>query len=149
MPELTDAELIERCLRGEESAWEQIIVRFRRKVFHIAYKFTGKHDKAEDLSQEIFMQIFKSLEKFNRDADFSTWLSSVARNYCLDHYRARLVLNPAVMGILVGNPGLELVLDHGLLRVTRPDELTDEPTLLTLIALASRVARSAKAADVT
>jgi RNA polymerase sigma-70 factor (ECF subfamily) len=88
MPELTDAELIERCLRGEESAWEQIIVRFRRKVFHIAYKFTGKHDKAEDLSQEIFMKVFKSLEKFNRDADFSTWLSSVARNYCIDHYRA-------------------------------------------------------------
>lgn len=69
--------------------------------------------------------------------------------YCLDHYRARLVLNPAVMGILVGNPGLELVLDRGLLRLTRPDELTDEPTLLTLIALAARVARSAKAADVT
>jgi RNA polymerase sigma-70 factor (ECF subfamily) len=88
MPELTDAELIERCLRGEDSAWEQIIVRFRRKVFHIAYKFTGKHDKAEDLSQEIFMKVFKSLEKFNRDADFSTWLSSVARNYCIDHYRA-------------------------------------------------------------
>lgn len=53
------------------------------------------------------------------------------------------------MGILVGNPGLELVLDRGLLRLTRPDELTDEPTLLTLIALAARVARSAKAADVT
>jgi len=57
-------------------------------VFHIAYKFTGRHDDAEDLTQEIFLKVFRSLEKFNRDADFSTWLSSVARNYCIDHYRA-------------------------------------------------------------
>ncbi len=83
-----DAELIARCLRKEAAAWEAIVVRYRRKVFHIAYKFTGKHDEAEDLTQEIFMKIFKSLEKFNQDADFSTWLSSVARNYCIDHYRA-------------------------------------------------------------
>jgi RNA polymerase sigma-70 factor (ECF subfamily) len=57
-------------------------------VFHIAYKFTGKHDEAEDLQQEIFLKVFRALDKFHRDADFSTWLSSVARNYCIDHYRA-------------------------------------------------------------
>jgi len=83
-----DAELIERCLNEDNAAWEQIIVRFRRKVFHIAYKFTGKHDEAEDLTQEIFLKVFRSLDKFHRDADFSTWLSSVARNYCIDRYRA-------------------------------------------------------------
>jgi len=84
----SDAELIERCLRKDNTAWDPIVARFRRKVFHIAYKFTGKHDEAEDLTQEIFLKVFRSLEKFNRDADFSTWLSSVARNYCIDHYRA-------------------------------------------------------------
>ncbi len=84
----SDAELIERCLRKDNAAWDQIVARFRRKVFHIAYKFTGKHDEAEDLTQEIFLRVFKSLDKFNRDADFSTWLSSVARNHCIDHYRA-------------------------------------------------------------
>ena len=84
----SDAELIERCLRKDNAAWEQVVARFRRKVFHIAYKFTGKHDEAEDLTQEIFLKVFRSLDKFNRDADFSTWLSSVARNYCIDHYRA-------------------------------------------------------------
>jgi RNA polymerase sigma-70 factor (ECF subfamily) len=87
-PSDADAELIERCLRKDNTAWEQIVSRFKRKVFHIAYKFTGRHDDAEDLTQEIFLKIFKSLDKFNRDADFSTWLSSVARNYCIDHYRA-------------------------------------------------------------
>ncbi|MBI3932578.1 MAG: sigma-70 family RNA polymerase sigma factor [Acidobacteria bacterium] len=84
----SDAELIERCLRRENEAWDLIVARFRRKVFHISYKFTGKHDEAEDLTQEIFLKVFRSLDKFNRDADFSTWLSSVARNYCIDRYRA-------------------------------------------------------------
>ena len=83
-----EAELIERGLRKDNAAWEQIVARFRRKVFHIAYKFTGKHDEAEDLTQEIFLKVFRSLDKFNRDADFGTWLGSVARNYCIDHYRA-------------------------------------------------------------
>jgi RNA polymerase sigma-70 factor, ECF subfamily len=85
----SDAELIERCLRKDNAAWELVVARFRRKVFHISYKFTGKHDEAEDLTQEVFLKVFRSLEKFHRDADFSTWLSSVARNYCIDHYRAR------------------------------------------------------------
>jgi RNA polymerase sigma-70 factor, ECF subfamily len=84
----SDAELIERCLQKDNSAWELIVGRYKRKVFHIGYKFTGRHDDAEDLTQEIFLKVFRSLEKFNRDADFSTWLSSVARNFCIDHYRA-------------------------------------------------------------
>jgi RNA polymerase sigma-70 factor (ECF subfamily) len=84
----SDAEPIERCLGKDNAAWELVVARYRRKVFHIAYKFTGKHDEAEDLQQEIFLKVFRALEKFHRDADFSTWLSSVARNYCIDHYRA-------------------------------------------------------------
>jgi RNA polymerase sigma-70 factor (ECF subfamily) len=84
----SDAELIERCLRKDNAAWEAVVVRYRRKVFHIAYKFTGRHDEAEDLQQEIFLKVFRALDKFHRDADFSTWLSSVARNYCIDRYRA-------------------------------------------------------------
>jgi RNA polymerase sigma-70 factor (ECF subfamily) len=84
-----DAELIERCLRSDDSAWEQIVSRYKRRVFHVSYKFTGRVADAEDLTQEIFLKVFKSLDKFNRDADFSTWLSSVARNYCIDRYRAR------------------------------------------------------------
>jgi RNA polymerase sigma-70 factor, ECF subfamily len=87
-PSPSDAELIERCLQKDNSAWELVVARYKRKVFHIGYKFTGRHDDAEDLTQEIFLKLFRSLEKFNRDADFSTWLSSVARNFCIDHYRA-------------------------------------------------------------
>jgi RNA polymerase sigma-70 factor (ECF subfamily) len=80
--------LIERCLARDDAAWEEIVARYRRRVFHIAWKFTGRHAEAEDLTQEIFLKVFKSLDRFHRDADFGTWLSSVARNYCIDRYRA-------------------------------------------------------------
>jgi len=85
---LPDAELIERCLARENDAWSEIVARYRRRVFHIAYKFTSKHDQAEDLTQDIFVKLLRSLDKFHRDANFGTWLTSVARHYCIDHYRA-------------------------------------------------------------
>ncbi|HET8645168.1 MAG TPA: sigma factor, partial [Vicinamibacteria bacterium] len=58
----SDAALIERCLQKDNAAWDEIMSRYRRRVFHIAYKFTGKHDQAEDLTQEIFLKLFRSLD---------------------------------------------------------------------------------------
>jgi RNA polymerase sigma-70 factor (ECF subfamily) len=86
-PTSTD-ELIERCLEGDQSAWELIVRQHWRKVFNVAYKFVGKHDEAEDLTQDIFFKIFKSLQTFDRRANFQTWLISVSRNLCIDHYRS-------------------------------------------------------------
>ena len=47
--------LIQRCLKGDQSAWDQIVRTYWRKVFNVAYKFVGKHDEAEDLTQDIFL----------------------------------------------------------------------------------------------
>ena len=89
-PTLTVApidQLIERCLAGDQQAWEAIVQQHRRRVFNVAYKFVGKHDEAEDLTQDIFLKLFKSLDTFDRRANFQTWLISVSRNLCIDHYR--------------------------------------------------------------
>ncbi len=80
--------LIQQCLQGDQVAWEAIVRQHRRKVFNLAYKFVGKHDEAEDLTQDIFLKIFKSLHTFDRRANFQTWLISVSRNLCIDHYRS-------------------------------------------------------------
>jgi RNA polymerase sigma-70 factor (ECF subfamily) len=80
--------LIQRCLRGDQVAWELIVKQHWRKVFNVAYKFVGKHDEAEDLTQDIFLKIFRSLDTFDRRANFQTWLISVSRNLCIDHYRS-------------------------------------------------------------
>ena len=86
-PEALEA-LIQRCLRGDQAAWDQIVKQYWRKVFNVAYKFVGRHDQAEDLAQDIFLKIFKSLDTFDRRANFQTWLISVSRNLCIDHYRS-------------------------------------------------------------
>jgi RNA polymerase sigma-70 factor, ECF subfamily len=80
--------LIQRCLQGDQTAWDAIVRMYWRKVFNVAYKFVGKHEEAEDLAQEIFLKIFKSLDTFDRRANFQTWLVSVSRNLCIDHYRS-------------------------------------------------------------
>ena len=67
--------LIKRCLAGDQAAWDLIVRQHWRKVFNIAYKFVGKYDEAEDLAQEIFLKIFKSLEHLRQPRE----LSDVAR----------------------------------------------------------------------
>jgi RNA polymerase sigma-70 factor, ECF subfamily len=81
-------DIIERCLGGDQSAWDEIVRLYWRKVFNIAYKFVGRHDLAEDLTQDVFLKLFKSLDSFDRRANFQTWLISVSRNLCIDHYRS-------------------------------------------------------------
>jgi RNA polymerase sigma-70 factor (ECF subfamily) len=84
----TPDSLIEQCLAGDQLAWEQIVRQNWRKVFNVAYKFVGKHDEAEDLTQDIFLKIFKALKTFDRRANFQTWIISISRNLCIDHYRS-------------------------------------------------------------
>jgi RNA polymerase sigma-70 factor (ECF subfamily) len=86
-PASTEA-LVERCLAGDQAAWDQILRQHWRKVFNLAYKFVGRHDEAEDLTQDIFLKIFKALHTFDRRANFQTWLISISRNLCIDHYRS-------------------------------------------------------------
>jgi RNA polymerase sigma-70 factor (ECF subfamily) len=87
LPQAPDA-IIERCLNGDQAAWEAIVRQYRRKVFNLAYKFVGRHDQAEDLTQDVFLKLYKSLDTFDRRANFQTWLISVSRNLCIDHYRS-------------------------------------------------------------
>jgi RNA polymerase sigma-70 factor, ECF subfamily len=84
----TPDSLIEQCLSGDQAAWETIVRQNWRKVFNVAYKFVGKHDEAEDLTQDIFLKIFKALGTFDRRANFQTWIISISRNLCIDHYRS-------------------------------------------------------------
>src|SRR5918997_1320594 len=84
----TPDSLIEQCLSGDQVAWEAVVRQNWRKVFNVAYKFVGRHDEAEDLTQDIFLKIFKALATFDRRANFQTWIISISRNLCIDHYRS-------------------------------------------------------------
>src|SRR5262249_14161100 len=80
--------LIDPCLRGDQRAWDAIVRQHWRRVYNVAYKFVGRHEIAEDLAQDIFLKVFRSLGTFDRRANFQTWLVSVSRNLCIDYYRS-------------------------------------------------------------
>lgn len=85
-----DLDLIVRCQAGEETAWEQIVREYSRSVYKLAYRFTGRHESAEDLTQEVFIRIYRSLEQYDPElGDLSNWLMRLARNLIIDDYRKR------------------------------------------------------------
>jgi RNA polymerase sigma-70 factor (ECF subfamily) len=85
---LSDSDLLEQCGRGDESAWRELVTLYTRRVFALAYRFTGRADQAEDLTQEIFVKVYQNLERYDGNTGaFSGWLMAVARNHAIDHYR--------------------------------------------------------------
>jgi len=83
-----DAQLVQQCLRGEGPAWEELVRRHTRRVFNLCYRFTGNSTESEDLSQEVFLRIYKTLASYRPAfGAFPTWLTSVTRNLLVDHYR--------------------------------------------------------------
>lgn len=79
---------IQRAAAGDQAAWDTIVHTYWRKVFNVAYRFVGTYEEAEDLAQEIFLKVFRSLDTFDRRANFQTWLISISRNFCIDRYRS-------------------------------------------------------------
>ncbi|HEV3279782.1 MAG TPA: RNA polymerase sigma factor [Terriglobia bacterium] len=83
-----EAQLVVRCLGGEESAWEELLQAHARKIYNLCYRFTGRASEAEDLTQEVFIKVFQMLTTYDAvQGAFSTWLNRVARNHLVDHYR--------------------------------------------------------------
>jgi len=83
-----DAELVDRCLRGSEGAWEQLVKAHSRLVYGACYRFTGRADQARDLTQDVFLRVFRSLHTYRSESGaFKTWLVRLTRNLLIDHYR--------------------------------------------------------------
>ncbi|UCF19247.1 MAG: sigma-70 family RNA polymerase sigma factor [Gemmatimonadota bacterium] len=88
---LEDKELVTRALEGDESAYREILERFRRPVFSLIYRMIGDREQAEDLAQESFVKAFNNLDSYNPSYRFSSWLFKIANNHAIDHLRrARL-----------------------------------------------------------
>jgi len=84
------AELVRRCRAGDGAAWEEIVQTYSRRVYNLAYRFTSRADTAEDLTQDVFVRIYRSLEQYNpKQGDLQNWLMRLARNLIIDDYRKR------------------------------------------------------------
>jgi RNA polymerase sigma-70 factor, ECF subfamily len=80
--------LIERCQAGDPAAWEEIVRAHNGRIYGLCYRFTGSTQDAQDLTQEVFVKTYRSLERFDpAKAAFGTWLTAIARNALVDHFR--------------------------------------------------------------
>jgi RNA polymerase sigma-70 factor, ECF subfamily len=85
-----DAEsiLISRCLAGEQGAWEELVQTHTKRVYAICYRFTSSDIEAQDLTQDVFVRIFRTLGSFRAgEGSFTVWLTRLTRNLLIDHYR--------------------------------------------------------------
>src|SRR5271168_3772766 len=83
-----DSTLVERCLTGDDAAWEELVRLHTRRVYGFCYRFTGKDSEAQDLTQDVFLRVFRSLGSFrSTEGSFTTWLTRLTRNLLIDHYR--------------------------------------------------------------
>jgi RNA polymerase sigma-70 factor (ECF subfamily) len=87
--ERTDYELVVDCLEGDKDAFSELISRYKRLIYSVAYKFSRDSDEVNDLAQDAFIKIYRSLSRYDSQYKFSTWSVKVATNICLDHVRRK------------------------------------------------------------
>ena len=83
-----DHSLVSRCLDGEDAAWEDLVRQHTRQVYGLCFRFTNSTQEAQDLTQDVFLRVFKTIKTFrSAEGSFHTWLARVTRNLLIDHYR--------------------------------------------------------------
>jgi RNA polymerase sigma-70 factor (ECF subfamily) len=114
-----DSTLVERCLSGEDAAWEDLVRLHTRRVYGLCYRFTGKDSEAQDLTQDVFLRVFRALGGFrSTEGSFATWLTRLTRNLLIDHYRRTRNLR-VTDSIEEQLPRVE----EGFVSVSRPDSV--------------------------
>jgi len=80
--------LVRRCVAGDADAWEEIVRSYNRRIYNVCYRFTGSADSAEDLAQEVFIKMYRTLDSYVPEKGaFTTWIMTMTRNLLVDHYR--------------------------------------------------------------
>jgi RNA polymerase sigma-70 factor (ECF subfamily) len=91
MPDQADADaaLMLRVKRGDRAAFASLVEKYRQPLFNFIFRTLRDEIEAEDVAQNTFLQVWKSRARYQRPANFSTWLFTIARNLCLNEIRRR------------------------------------------------------------
>ena len=98
---MEEKHILARARRGELPAFEELVRRHEKRVYAVALRSSGSPEDAEDITQEVFLRAWRSIEEFRGDSGFSTWLFRITMNLCVDHARhkhAQPQTQPLVMG---------------------------------------------------
>jgi len=77
------------ALKGDQRAFAEIVDLYKDKLYHLAYRMSGNRQEAEDVVQETFLRVFRSLDRYDANQKFSTWIYRIATNLCIDRLRKR------------------------------------------------------------
>ncbi|MBQ2650880.1 MAG: sigma-70 family RNA polymerase sigma factor [Clostridia bacterium] len=86
---MNERALVERAREGDAAAFEKLVTLYERKVYATAFRYTGNEHDAMDVSQEVFIRVFRFLNTFSLESSFSTWIYRITVNACKDHIRKR------------------------------------------------------------
>jgi RNA polymerase sigma-70 factor (ECF subfamily) len=95
---MADSDLIARAASGDPAAFQALVERHRSMVYRVAFQFAGNHYDAEDIAQEVFIKVYRSLDTFRQDAQLSSWLYRIVMNACIDHRRRHVPTGSAPFG---------------------------------------------------
>jgi RNA polymerase sigma-70 factor (ECF subfamily) len=93
-----DTDLIARAASGDAAAFQALVERHRSMVYRVAYQFAGNHHDAEDIAQDVFIKVYRSLDRFRQDAQLSSWMYRIVMNACIDHRRRHQSAGAAPFG---------------------------------------------------
>ena len=88
---LSDSELVGLALNGDESAFRGLVERYQKLVFNIVFHYLGRREEVEDIAQEVFLRVYRSLSKYDPERPFKAWVSRITANACLDELRKRKI----------------------------------------------------------
>ena len=112
----SDHELLRRAQRGDEQAFGELVLRHEARALRVAWSWVGSREDARDLAQEAFLRVFRNLDRFDFDHEFTTWLYKIITNLAIDHLRKRRPQRSTTVEREEGDVEIEI-----------PDEGTEPP----------------------
>ena len=99
---LADVELVQSAVAGGEASFEELVRRYQRPIAAYVYRMVGDYDAALDLTQEVFIKVYNSLNRYRSEFKFSTWIYKIAHNAAIDHLRRHAVREQTLSGSVDG-----------------------------------------------
>jgi len=133
MSEISDKKLIKQYLHGDEKSLGFLIKRYLRPIYNFAYRYVGDVASAEDITQEVFVKVWKNLKKFNQQKKFKTWIFCLAKNTAIDFLRKKKAIPFSKFEDAAGNNFLtENLADNALL----PEAILEQQDLAVVLSVA-------------